>query len=145
MECRMKIAPKYKIHVHLLSDVPDLSLYTRLHFGLNTSSWFPRPLGIHLWSALHVVLILQELTLVIVRTFNIFTVQLLGNLYLSNFIFPALVIILGVFLLRFSFVVVKSVFVVPLSKLIRFSWSLMCENSRLLRVRGECRGWWADA
>lgn len=80
MECRKKFTEKYEIHVCFTSRISDLSLYNRLRFGLLASTWFPRPLGIALWSVLHVLLIVGGSALLLLAAL---TFMLLATVYMA--------------------------------------------------------------
>jgi len=57
--CLNEYAEECKILVCVDRPAPhNRSLYSRLRFGLLASSWLPSPLGIFLWSALHVMLLI---------------------------------------------------------------------------------------
>jgi hypothetical protein len=61
MECTRHseelVRQSYDVHVCVSGPGVQITAYHRLHFALQASSWFPRPLGIALWSALHVLLL----------------------------------------------------------------------------------------
>jgi len=57
--CLNEYAEECKILVCVDRPAPhNRTLYSRLRFGLLASSWLPSPLGIFLWSALHVMLLI---------------------------------------------------------------------------------------
>lgn len=104
MECRKEFAHKYEIHVCFTSPVSDISLYNRLRFGLPASTWFPRPLGIVLWSVLHVLLIvgrsalelLAALSLKLLAILILATKMLILVLYCTLFIAAALYFVMWI-------------------------------------------------
>jgi hypothetical protein len=51
------VGQSYDVHVCVSGPGAQITAYHRLRFALQASSWFPRPLGIALWSALHVLLL----------------------------------------------------------------------------------------
>jgi hypothetical protein len=50
----------YGIHLVWTNPGASLDLYEQLFFALHASNWFPRPLGIVLWSVLHVLLVVGD-------------------------------------------------------------------------------------
>jgi len=96
----------------------NLNLYNRLRFGLLASSWLPSPLGIFLWSALHVMLLIVGgpafWVLELLTTFLFSSVCLFGGLC---FVFS--------FSVWFSLFTVAIDLVPFLVQSIRFCWSLV--------------------
>ncbi|KAG0602391.1 hypothetical protein M758_10G011400 [Ceratodon purpureus] len=86
MECKGK---KVQDTLHIL--VPYGGPCDRLRFGLHCSSWLPRPLGVIIWSVLHLLLIFEECIRGIIVIF-------LTATFVVLFLLWKLVLVLGVVL-----------------------------------------------
>lgn len=131
----------YEIHVRF--DGANIALSERLRFALQASTWFPRPLGIVLWSVLHASLVVAGAPLLLC----------LAPLMLV----PPVMIDLFVTFCVMYFRLLAAV-AVPLCILgegirlvwlfVRFSVSLIWQDARLHHIRvarGSVAEWWSAA
>ena len=139
MECTRKELENKTCEIHVgFTGTEIITTYTRLRFALHASSWFPRPLGIVLWSVLHVLLLVTLPPFLVLLMLAMLVLSVLGDtLFLVGCWLPA---------------VVAFVFLIYLFKLVGllivFSLLLITEGERLNRIRGVIRSfveWWTHA
>jgi len=104
------------------------SLYERLRFGVLASAWVPRPIGMLLWSVLHVLLTVGGPVVMVVELAIIF-------IFYCILIFGTWDI-----LMSFSYGLCGSVTLAIDSLLLlgrstRFCWSWVCKHLRFLQTR----------
>ncbi|KAG0562280.1 hypothetical protein KC19_9G133200 [Ceratodon purpureus] len=139
MECTLKRErANYSYEIHVCFNSPDFRItpYGRLRFALLASTWFPKPLGILLWSVLHVLLVVGGTSLLVSAA----GIQLVFSLLLDSIWFPHIVFILCTYLILGTPSFICS--------LIRLSWSLILESGRSNQIRVACRhfaAWWTPS
>jgi hypothetical protein len=138
------VRQSYDVHVCVSGPGAQITAYHRLRFALQASSWFPRPLGIALWSALHVLLLVGGVALLVLQALTTLVLGVSIDIFaLSVLIVPFWLLWLTMFFTFFFSYVCKFVRLGWL--LTRFSLSLICESGRLDRIKGSFAAWWAQA
>jgi hypothetical protein len=145
MECTRHseelVRQSYDVHVCVSGPGAQITAYHRLRFALQASSWFPRPLGIALWSALHVLLLVGGVALLVLLALTTLVLYVSIDIYFLGFIVP--------FWLLYMFFTYCLLYVCKFVRLgwllTRFSLSLICESGRLHRIKGSFAAWWAQA
>jgi hypothetical protein len=135
------VRQSYDVHVCVSGPGAQITAYHRLRFALQASSWFPRPLGIALWSALHVLLLVGGVALLVLLALTTLVLYVSIDIYFLGFIVP--------FWLLYMFFTYCLLYVCKFVRLgwllTRFSLSLICESGRLHRIKGSFAAWWAQA
>jgi hypothetical protein len=135
------VRQSYDVHVCVSGPGAQITAYHRLRFALQASSWFPRPLGIALWSALHVLLLVGGVALLVLLALTTLVLYVSIDIYFLGFIVP--------FWLLYMFFTYCLLYVCKFVRLgwllTRFSLSLICESGRLDRIKGSFAAWWAQA
>jgi hypothetical protein len=135
------VRQSYDVHVCVSGPGAQITAYHRLRFALQASSWFPRPLGIALWSALHVLLLVGGVALLVLQALTTLVLYVSIDIYFLGFIVP--------FWLLYMFFTYCLLYVCKFVRLgwllTRFSLSLICESGRLHRIKGSFAAWWAQA
>lgn len=145
MECTRHseelVRQSYDVHVCVSGPGAQITAYHRLRFALQASSWFPRPLGIALWSALHVLLLVGGVALLVLQALTTLVLYVSIDIYFLCIIVP-----LWLLFIFFTYCFVYVWKFVRLGWLLtRFSLSLICESGRLHRIKGSFAAWWAQA
>jgi len=66
----MELCKKVEVEEYVIHVEESTNFYTSLRFSLLASPWFPRPLGLAMWSVLHVLLVLY-ITVMLLAIFSI--------------------------------------------------------------------------
>jgi hypothetical protein len=148
MECTRHseelVRQSYDVHVCVSGPGAQITAYHRLRFALQASSWFPRPLGIALWSALHVLLLVGGVALLVLLALTTLVLAVSIDIKILCMTVP---LWLPWLLYKFFTYCLLCVWrFVRLGWLLtRFSLSLICESERLHRIKGSFAAWWAQA
>ncbi|KAG0603855.1 hypothetical protein M758_10G125900 [Ceratodon purpureus] len=147
MECtrgsRLSAKQTFEIHVCVSRPVTGIAASERkkrLRFVLLGSPWFLKPFGMLLWSLLHLLLVVAEVSLLVVNAVYVLAVVLTElALWLSIDIIRMTICAICVCCLLLCGLVLL------IWSLMRLSWSLIFEGERSHQIRVACRSfveWW---
>ena len=136
MECTGKkelMDQSYKILAHVSGPGATIPAYARLRFALLGCTWLPKSVGMLVWSALHVLLIVGGAPVLVFAAAAILVWCCLVPVLI--FVFLVLVLICWT---CYALVVVTVVLIFEL--MVRLSYSLLLESGRLDQIRAVFRG-----
>jgi len=125
--CKKVQVQEYSIHI-----VGSTNFYTHLQFSLLASTWFPRPLGVCLWSVLHVLLVIYKALVLLVLFPFIFVLAILadaradvGMIFFSG---SCLVVFLILLVISTSFVIIDILLYISIVILLMIIISVLKET-----------------